>query len=453
MNLRTKSFEFFNGLFDFGAGQIRNGFYPIAQGGQSSPPVNIIRSETGDVITPQRSLELAAVWACTWLIADTIATLPFVLRRRKSVGGYGIDDIDNPLYTVLSLRPNLAMDAIVFWQYLFASKLLWGNGYATKDTSAGQTILLEPLLSQFMVPYRPQVNSQVIRYKYFPGGLTNDPIEDYSADEIFHLKDRTLDGLVGLSRVQYARQSYGIARATDKATAEVYKNGMRTNGFLMYDKILKPEQRTQIKGALASMKSGGQDSNAFMILEAGMSFESLSMPPQDVQLIESRKFSVEDICRWFGVPPVLIGDQGVSTWGSGIEQLLEGFKALTLRPHIRGLEMAVANQLVATKDRAMVYLRIDTDDLQAMDIVAKATMLSTFTQNGILTRNEARAKIDSPPSDEDNADSLTVQSNLVPIEKLGEMGGSPTGAGFGLPAPKPPAATPPSPPPPAKKAA
>jgi HK97 family phage portal protein len=450
MNLRTKSFEFFNGLFDFGSGQIRNGFYPIAQGGQSSPPVNIIRSETGDTITPMRSLELGAVWACTWLLADTISTLPFCLRRKQSIGGYGVDDIDNPLYTVLSLKPNLAMDASVFWQYVFASKLLWGNGYALKDTNAGQVVLLEPLLSQFVVPYRPMVNSSTIRYKYFPGGLTNDPIADYSSDQVFHLKDRTLDGLVGLSRVQYARQSYGIARATDKATAEVYKNGMRTNGFLTYDKILKPEQREQIKGALASMKSGGEDSNAFMVLEAGMGFESLSMPPQDVQLIESRKFSVEDICRWFGVPPVLIGDQGVSTWGTGIEQLLEGFKALTLRPHIRALEMAVASQLVAVKDRSMVYLRIDTDDLQAMDVVARATMLSTFTQNGIMTRNEARAKQDLPPSDEDNADSLTVQSNLIPIEKLGQAQAADTPAGFGVPAPK---APPPSPPPPAKKAA
>jgi hypothetical protein len=98
----------------------------------------------------------------------------------------------------------------------------------------------------------------------------------------------------------------------------------------------------------------------------------------------------------------------------------------------------------------MIYLRIDTDDLQAMDVVARATMLSQFTQNGIMTRNEARAKQDLPPSEEENADSLTVQSNLVPIEKLGEMGGQPT---VHLPGAPGAPGEPPTPPPPAQKAA
>lgn len=451
--MRFKSFEIFNGLFDYGTGTIRNGFYPVSAIGQSAPPVNIVRTQTGDAITPMRSLELAAVWACTWLIADTIASLPFCLKRKKNMQGFGLDDVDNPLYTVLGLIPNPAMDAITYWKFLKANELLWGNGYSLVDRSAGQVIMMEPLLSQFVVPYRPNANSSVLRYKYYPGGLTNDPMEDYSASQVFHTRDRTLDGLIGLSRVQYARQSYGIARAADMATAEVYKNSMRTSGFLTYDRTLKEDQRKVLKQSLADYRTGGPDSSGFMILEAGMGFEALTMPPQDVQLIESRKFSVEDICRWFGVPPVLIGDNSVSTWGSGIEQLIEGFKALTLRPHIRQWEMAVATQLVAVKDRAKVYLKIDTDDLQAMDVVARATMLSTYTQNGIMTRNEGRSKLDMPPSDEENADSLTVQSNLVPIEKLGEQGGQATPSStppFGIP--KPPAAQPPAAKPPAKAA-
>lgn len=451
MGLRTKTFEIFNGLFDFGSGSIRNGFYPISIGGQSAPPVNIVRSETGDSITPKRALELSVVWACVWLIADTISTLPFCVKRRKKVGGFGVEDVDNPLYTVLGLRPNLQMSAITYWQFMKASELLWGNGYSLIDRNAGQVSILEPLLPQFVVPYRVKTGGSEFRYKYYPGGLTNEPIADYSSDQVFHTRDRTLDGLIGISRIEYGRQSMGIARATDKATAEVYRNGMRTNGFLMYDKTLKEGQRNNIRADLAKLKSGGEDSSGFMILEAGMNFTSLSMPPQDVQLIEARKFSVEDICRLYNVPPVLVGDQGVSTWGTGIEQLMEGFKALTIRPHLRKWEMDVRTQLVPTEDRSFVYLKIDTDDLVAMDPTARAAADSSDLQNGVKTRDEVRAKRDLPPYKGDGSDKLTVQSNLVTLDKLEEMGGQPTmSIPQAPPGKKPPPAAPPTPAPPAK---
>lgn len=439
--LKRKSNEIYNGLFDFGTGNIRNGFYPIQQGGQAAPPVNIARTATGETITPKRAMQIGTVWACVWLIADTISTLPFCVMRKAPGAKYGLPDELNPLYTVIGSRPNTNMDATTYWQFMIASELLWGNAYSLKEQSAGQTVLLDTLLPQFVVPYRVKNTSSEIRYRYMPGGLTNEPLEDYSSDQVFHLRDRTLDGLVGLSRIEYARDSLGIARSAEMATSDVFRNGMRSNGFLMYDKTLKDEQRKQIKEALQTFKQGGEDAASWMVLEAGMKAEGISMPPQDVQLLASREFAVEDICRWFGVPPILVGHSatGVTAWGSGVEQLLTGFRALSLRPFIRRIEGAVAGQLVPIKDRGRVYLSIDTDDLLGADSISLSQLYSTYSQNGIMTRNEIRAKQDMPPKP--GGDDLTVQSNLVPIEKLGEMGGQPT------------LHTPPPPPPPAKKAA
>lgn len=417
LNLRKKSFEIFNGLFDFGSGSIRNGFYPIQQGGMSAPPVNIVRTQTGDDMTPKRAMEIGAVWACVWLIAGTIASMPFCLKRRPTVGAkYGLDDSLNPLYGVLSLKPNAAMDAITYWKFMEASKLLWGNAYSLIDRSAGQVSVLETLLPQFMVPYRMN-DSGEIRYKYFPGGLTNLPFADYSADQIFHVRGHSLDGMIGLSRVEFGRQSMGIARATDMTTAEVFKNGMRSNGFLYVDKTLTEKQREQIHEDLARWKMSGDKANSFMVLEAGMKFNALSLPPQDAELLESRKFEVQDICRWFNVPPILIGDTGTSTWGTGIEQLFGGFKALCLRPEIREIEMAVQTQLVTVKDRSMVFLAIDLEDFNAMDSTARSAQESTDVQNGIKTRNEVRADRGLAPID--GADALTCQVNLTPLDKLG----------------------------------
>jgi HK97 family phage portal protein len=434
-----KSFEIFNGLFDFGTGAIRNGFYPVQLGGMASPPINIARTATGDFVTPKRSLELSSVWACTWLIADTIATLPFILNQRQGNNRWGKPAFDDPLYTVLGGRPNTFMTSVEYWQFMVASKLLWGNGYSLITTNGlGDPITLSTLLPQYMVPYKT-LNTGELRYKYFPSGLsTNDPMMDYSASQILHLKDRTLDGMTGLSRIEFARNSLGIARAGEIATSDVYRNGMRTNGFLSSDKTLKKDQREQLREALQKFKAGGEDSGSFMVLEAGLKFDSLTIPPQDVELLSARQFSVEDICRWFGVPPVLIGHagSGVSMWGSGIEQLLLGFISLTLRPHIRNIEQCVDQNLVPIKKRSNFYLTIDTDDLTGADSAARSALYSSAGQNGWMTRNEIRAKEDLPPMA--GGDALTVQSNLIPLDKIETMGGKPTTAADNPPPPPPP---------------
>jgi HK97 family phage portal protein len=421
--LRQKSFELFNGLFDFGAGEIQNGFYPVQIGGQAGPPINIVRTMTGDMMTPKRSRELAAVWACTWLIADTIATLPFSLNKRK--GRLWGDPIESPTAQVICLQPNQYMDAHDFWQFMFASKLLWGNAYATIDRSAatGELIELEPLLPQFMIPYKKSGTGEM-RYKYVPQGLMNIPMQDFAWDEIFHLKDRTLDGMIGMSRIEYARQSLGIARAGEMGVSDTFRNGMKTQGFLQIDRLLKPDQRRQLKEELKAYATGGTDAGGFMVLEAGMTFEGLTLNPQDVQLLQTRQFEVEDICRWFGVPPVLIGHNNMTSWGTGIEQLVLGFQTLTLRPHIRKLVMTVNRSLVPPAKRGSQQLKIDLDDLMAADSAARSMLYGQMGQNGIMTRNEMRAREGLEPME--GGDTLTVQSNLIPLDKLEEMGGQPT---------------------------
>lgn len=415
--LRAKAAEIYRGLFDFSAGTIQRGFFPGAVGGQAAPPINVVGSQSGQEISPGSMLAVSAAWACTWLIADTISTLPFILNQRDGNNTYGAPAYDNPLYTVLNQRPNTYMPSAEFWQYIVASELLWGSGYAEKTLNGkGDVISLQPLLSQWMTPYK--LPSGELRYRYQPG-FSPEPQEDYSQAQIFHIKDRTLDGITGLSRIQYGRNSMGIAQAAEKATGDTFRNGMRIGGLITNTKTLNPEQRKEIKASLIEFRTGGPQAAGFMVGEAGMGFEPISMSPQDAQLLASRQFSVEDVCRWFGVPPVLIGHgaPGVTTWGTGVEQLLIGFVSLTLRPYVRKLEQAVQFSLLKPADRSTVYLTVDTDDLMGADSAARSALYSTYAQNGIMTRNEIRAKEDLAPVD--GGDKLTVQSNLIPIDKLG----------------------------------
>jgi len=420
-----KAFEFFTALFS-NSGVSRNGFYPVQIGGYAAPPINAASSQTGGIITPQLALQISACWSCVWLIADTISTLPFILNVRSGNNRWGKPAYDHPTFAVLNRKPNSIMTSVDYWQFMIASELLWGNAYSEiVRNKQGDCVALLPLLPQFMVPYRAPTDG-TLRYRYIPTGLMNDPSQDFAAADIFHIKDRSLDGMIGLSRIEYARNSLGLSQASEQASSDTYRNGMRSSGFLMYDKVLKKEQRDMIKTSLDSFKTGGPDASSFMVLEAGMKFEQLNMTPQDVALLSSRQFSVEDICRWYGVPPVLIGHAaaGVTSWGTGIEQLLLGFQSLTLRPYIRRIEAACGRSLLNPGDQATMYLTVDTDDLLGADSTARAALYSQYAQNGIMTRNEIRAQEDREPLE--GGDDLTVQSNLVPISKLGEMGGAPT---------------------------
>lgn len=432
---KRKSFEIFNGLFDYGSGAIRQGFYPSSVAGQSAPPVNLARSLTGDLITPKRAMELSAAWACVWLIADTIATLPFLLHERTGEGAFGVPATGNPLYTVLGRKPNLYMGAIEFWRFILASELLWGNGYALKGRNGnGDVISLATMLPQYTLPYKV-IDTGELRYKYMPGGqYTNEAKFDYSMDQIYHYKTRSLDGITGMSVIEYARNSLGIARAAEEATADVWRNGMRSSGFLMYDRVMKDKQRDEVQASLDKFKRGGKDAASLMVLEAGMTYQSLSINPDDAQLLMSRQYSVEDVCRWYGVPPILVGhaSAGVTAWGTGLEQIMLGFLALTLRPKIRALEESVPLQLVQPAQQSTLYLTVDTDDLLGADSAARSALYSAAGQNGWMTRNEIRAKEDLPPKE--GGDELTVQSNLIPLSKIEQMGGQPT------PAPVPPPA-------------
>lgn len=415
VELSKKTAAFFYGLFDFSTGTSGN-FYPVAQAGQSAPPVNFATSETGKIVSTKTALQISAAWSCVWLIAETIATLPFILNQRSGTSIKAA--IDYPLFTILNATPNSQMSAAEFWSMMLASELLWGNGYALKTVNGlGEVANLDPLRPEFVTPYKDAA-TQLIRYKYYlPGGKQ---IEDYSADQIFHLKGRSMDGLVGLSRIEYARNSLGIAKAAESATADSFRNGLRSGGFVQYKNFLKKDQRDQLTENLKQFTTGEERSGGMMVLEGGMDFKAITMNPQDVQLLASRQFAVEDICRWFGVPPVLVGHAaaGVTSWGTGIEQLLTGWKALTLRPYVRRIEQTVARSLIPPQDRARYYLSIDTEDLLGADSAARSALWATFGQNGIMTRNEIRAREDLAPVA--GGDTLTVQSNLIPIDKLGQ---------------------------------
>jgi len=184
----------------------------------------------------------------------------------------------------------------------------------------------------------------------------------------------------------------------------------------MLDKLLSPEQREKIRENYRGLVEGNNDD--LLVLEAGAQFQPLNMTPADMQLLDTRRFAVEDIARWFGVPSVMINDTAsTTTWGSGIEQIIEGFYKFRLRPMIELLEQAIDRRVLTASQRELYTVEFSIDAILRSNMAARLENGAKAVQNGLMTRNEWRQLENLPPMDD--ANELTAQSNLMPLALLG----------------------------------
>lgn len=369
-----------------------------------------VPSYSGKMVNVETAMQLDTVWACVRLVSQTVATLPLQLYRADAKDKASVAK-DHPLYRILHDRPNAEMTATEFWEAMVANVLMWGNAYAEISRGpGGRVTALTPMRSDRVMVQRNPDGSLLFTYS-FMGQVTR--LEEGA---VFHLKGFSLDGIVGLSPITLARHGIGSAIAAEEAAGTIFKNGMRPSGYLAIDKFLTREQRTDTRELVQDF-SGSQNTGKVPVLEGGIKFTQLQMPPEDMQLLETRSFHVEQICRWFDVPPIMIGHMEKSTaWGTGMEQMMLWFLTFSLRPHLKRIEHVISKSLLGPTEQAL-YAEFNVEGLMRADSRARAELYSKYAQNGLMTRNEIRALENLGPLD--GGDELTVQSNLLPIKDLG----------------------------------
>lgn len=362
---------------------------------------------TKQPVTVDGTLQLSTAWACVRLISETMGTLPvnaYVERK-------GVREIapDHQIHYLLHTQPNAEMTAAAFWQAFLASMLLWGFACVEKRFSAAGSAVIVAL--DFLSPDR--VTRSDGRWFY----VDEDGLRREIADRaMWHTPAFTLDGINGLSPVRMGANVFGGAMAADKASADTFTNGMKASGLVTVDAVLKSEQRQQIREHVKTVASGG----GFFVLEKGSGFQQLNMNPQDAELLTTRAFNVEEICRWFRVPPFMVGHAEKSTsWGTGIEQQMIGFVTFVLRPWAVRIEQSIRMHLFSPTERRKYSAQFVLEGLMRGDSASRAAYYSIMTQNGIYTRDFCRA-LENLPQLGGNAAVLTVQANLVPLDKLGE---------------------------------
>ena len=363
------------------------------------------------------ALQLSVVWSCVRLIAETIATLPLITYERKVINGREIRVVarDHSLYALLHDSPNADMTAVEFWEAVVSQICLRGNAYCLITfNTLGRIVALDPLNPALMRnPYR---KNGAIQFDY----TTPEGVKHYAEEEIWHIKGFGTDGLMGISPITAGWRSMCGATAAENASANTFGKSMRMSGVLTMAEYLSPEQREKAKTKAMGSVFGDDRTGNMMLLEGATSFQQLSMNPADAQMLETRSFSVEDLCRWFGMPPSMIGHgTAVSNWGTGREQINLNLIQYVLRAYMVRIEQGIKKSLMKPAERLRYFSEYSVEGLLRGDSVTRFQVYSTAIQNSIKTPNECRALENDPPLD--GGDVLVIQSNLVPITMLGKI--------------------------------
>ncbi len=382
-----------------------------------------MKSWSGKAVTPDSAMQLATAWACTRLNARTIGFLPRKLYLGQKGSSVRTPIVDHDLYRILHDSPNADQTAMEFWEGQGTAINLRGDAFAEKNFGAfsGKLVGLTPLPVDDVKVYRDDNGSR--RYRVTGYGSVQ---SDMGEDRVFHLRGFGAGGLTGLSPIDFGRQTLGASLAADETAARTFLSGLQLAGFIEMEVgvKLKAGQRDEIVDMFDKFAASARPGK-FMPLDPGMRFAPLGMKPADAQLLETRAFNVEEICRWFGVPPILIGhaSAGQTMWGSGVEQIMLAWLALSLGAELERIEQAIEKQLLLPEEKGKLFVEHNVDALLRSDSAGRAALMSVQAQNGLRTRDELRAVDNMPPMA--GGDVLTVQSNLVPLDKLGQAGAAP----------------------------
>ncbi|MDE9447941.1 phage portal protein [Xenorhabdus bovienii] len=370
-------------------------------------------SSSGQTVSADKALQLSTVWACVRLISETVSTLPLKIYQSQDDGRELAKN--HPVYPILCNRPNLEMTPSRFMLMVVASLCLRGNAFIEKKFIGNKLVALIPLLPQNMNVRR--LRNGDIEYTYADStGENQGERRIIPAKNMMHIRGFGIDGLSGLIPIKTGRDVIGAALSTDESAAKVFENGLQSSGFISANADLTGEQIDGIRQHVKTF-TGSKNAGKMMVLPGDLKYHNITMNPEAAQLLQSRAYSVEEICRWFRVPPVMVGHSTKqSSWASSLEGMNMQFLTNTLRPLLVNIEQEISRCLLDSDSD--YYAEFNVEGLLRADSAGRASYYATALQNAWMSRNEVRRKENLPPIA--GGDIYTVQLNLTPIDLLGE---------------------------------
>lgn len=378
-----------------------------SMGGVTAQPAG---NYAGAVITEPLAMRIAAVTACVRLIAGGMAMCPIGLYKRLPDGSRA-QDRELSLDYLLRLSPSAEIIASSFWESAIQAMFYRGGSVVrvVRDRR-GHAVALYHLPNVM-------VSVQGGRRR-FAGRDETGQYRVFDPEEIWYMPAFSIDGgLTGVSVIQYGARTLGAAMAAEQQAESMYRNGLNRGTAIKYPHKLKPEQRDEMREAVQKI-SGAINAGKTPLLEQGMEISEIGVTPVDAELLATRKWSVEEICRLFQVPPHMVGHtEKNSSWGTGMEQMMQQFVTFTLGPWAKRIEQSITKFLIPVSLRATHYAEYNFEGLLRADSKGRADFYRFMVSNGVMTRDEVRRK-ENLPARGGNADVLMAQTAQAPIDTL-----------------------------------
>ena len=368
-------------------------------------------SISGKSVTARSAIQLSTVYACVRVIAETVASLPLNVFEATDKGG--VKALEHPLQRLLHDEPNPEMTSFIWRETMLSHLLLWGNSYCQiLRTGRNGIVGLYPLLPDHMEVDRDSRGKLTYTYTTSEGRMVRlDPTD------VLHIPGLGFDGVMGYSPIALEKAAIGLGIAAEEYGSRFFANGARPSGILTHPNTVKDP--AALRASWNAAYGGSGNTGRVAVLEEGMTFTPLSLPNNEAQFLETRKFQVTEICRIFRVPPHMIGDLERATF-SNIESQNISFAVHTIRPWLVRIEQAVNRALIPENEKGRFYAQFNIDGLMRGDYKSRMEGYAIARQNGWMSTNDIRALENlNPISEEEGGDAYLVNGNMIPISLAG----------------------------------
>ena len=367
---------------------------------------------SGKSVNARTAIQVSAVYACVRVIAETVASLPFAVFEQDKTGSQKA--LDHPLYRILHDEPNLEMTSFVWREAMLTHLLLWGNSYSQiLRAGRGKIIGLYPLLPDHMEVDRDDKGKLTYTYS-----TTNGQQVKLRPEDVLHIPGLGFDGIMGYSPIAVERNAVGLSIAAEEFGGKFFGNGATPSGILTHPNTVKNPKA--LRESWMEAYGGSSNANRVAILEEGMTFTRISMPNNEAQFLETRKFQVEEICRIYRVPPHMIADLEHATF-SNIEHQSIDFAVHCIRPWLVRIEQAVNRALFTEQEKGRFYCQFNLDGLMRGSYKERMEGYSIARQNGWMSANDIRAlERMNPIPTEEGGDALLINGNMISVRRAME---------------------------------
>ena len=413
-----------NGLFGFGQARDK----PVDKAADAGYSFLFGRTTSGKPVNERTAMQTTAVYACVRILAEAIASLPLHVYEYQDDGGKKLVH-DHPLYYLLHDEPNPEMTSFVFRETLMSHLLIWGNAYAQiiRD-GAGRVLGLYPLLPDKMDVQRDDKGN--IYYVYSRNSDENPMFKEYGniklkAEDVLHIPGLGFDGLIGYSPIAMAKNAVGMTLACEEYGASFFANGANPGGVLEHPGVLKDPSK--VRESWNSVYRGVSNAHKIAVLEEGMKYQQIGIPPEEAQFLETRKFQINEIARLYRIPPHMVGDLDKSSF-SNIEQQSLEFVKYTLDPWVIRWEQSLQRSLLLPGEKGKYFIKLNVDGLLRGDYQSRMNGYAVGRQNGWFSANDIREMENmNPIPDEEGGNLYLINGAMTKLADAGAFAKTDTG--------------------------